>query len=312
MTAPVPQISRRPALPLIWVVPLLALLIAGGMVAHQFRNHGPVITIAFANGSGLEPDKTQLEFKGVTIGTVKAVALQRDLAGVVVQVRLTKSGAAVAHEGSQFWIVHPQVSLSGISGLETLVTGVHLRVRPGNGPPAVHFKGLDQPPPIEQRNAGRAFTLHSDTLSNVNPGSGVFYRGIKVGSVETTRLSDDATQAVIRIRIYTPYINLVRTNTQFWNAGGIGVSIGLHGVEIQASSLQTLFTGGIAFASPAGAVLGPPALDGTEFDLHPKPEKEWLQWRPQISIKPLDTTPESEKRSADGTPTAVLPPTTHP
>lgn len=310
MTAPTPHVSRRPALPLIWVVPLLALLIAGWLVARQFRDHGPQIAIEFANGSGLEPDKTQLEFKGVVVGTVKTVTLQPDLRGVVVQVRLTKSGAAIAHEGSLFWIVHPQVSLSGISGLETLVTGVHLRVRPGSGPPAVRFQGLDQPPPIEDRDAGRAFTLHTETLSNVNPGSAVFYRGIKVGSVETTRLSDDATEATIRIRIYTPYVNLVRTNTRFWNAGGIGVTIGLHGVEMQASSLQALFTGGIAFASPEHPSVAPPALDGTEFELYAKPEKEWLQWQPQIQIKPVDTTPESEKRGSDGA--AMLSSATHP
>ncbi len=300
--APTPKISRRPALPLIWVVPLVALVIAGWMVARQFRNHGPEITIDFANGSGLEPGKTELEYKGVSIGIVRDVTLKPDLTGVAVQLRLTKSGAAVAHEGSQFWIVHPEVSLSGISGLETLVTGVHLRVHPGSGALATHFKGLDQPPPIEERHAGRAFTLRTDKLGNVNPGSAVYYRGIKVGAAETTRLSADATVALIRIRIYTPYTNLVRTNTQFWNAGGFGFSLGLHGVEMQASSIQTLFTGGISFATPDRPEIAPPALEGTEFELHAKPEKEWLEWQPRIAIKPLDSAPESEKRNGDGAP----------
>lgn len=294
MTTPAtPRVSRRPALPLIWVVPLLALLIAGWMLARQFRNRGPEITIDFTAGAGVEAGKTELEHKGVSVGVVRSVALKPDLSGVIVRVRLTKPGAALARAGSEFWIVHPEVSFSGIRGLETLVTGVRLKVRPGNGAPTTHFRGLERPPPLDDPQAGRAFVLRADKLGGLVPGAPVYYRGVKVGAVETSRLADDATSALIRIRIYTPYIDLVRTNTEFWNASGITFKLGLGGAEVRTTTLQSIVAGGVNFASPTDA--GPVALEGTEFILHQDPEKDWPNWRPKIPITPVDSVPDNAK-----------------
>lgn len=295
MTTPAtPRVSRRPSVPLIWVVPVVALLVAGWMIARQFRDRGPEITIEFANASGIEAGKTELEHQGVAVGVVRKVALKDDLSGVVVVVRLTKSGTLLARTGAQFWIVHPEVSFSGIRGLETLVTGVRLKVRPGHGAPARQFRGLDQPPPIDDPNAGRAFIMRTDKLGGLAPGNPVYYRGVKVGLVETTRLAEDATAAVIRLRVYTPYVDLVRTNTQFWNAGGVSLKLGLGGVDIRMNTLQSLIAGGVSFATPGGE-LAPPALENTEYVLHSEPEKEWLTWRPRIPIKPEETSPETPR-----------------
>ena len=305
MTTPAtPKISRRPALPLIWVVPLVALVIAGWMVARQFRNRGPEISIEFANGAGVEPGKTELEHNGVSVGVVRNVTLKPDLTGVVIRLRLTKPADGLARAGSQFWIVHPEVSVSGIRGLETLVTGVRLKVRPGQGEPALNFRGLDHPPPIEEPSAGRAFVLRTDKLGGLSPGAPVYYRGVKVGAVETTRLSDDATAAMIRIRIYTPYIDLVRTNTQFWNASGIAFKLGLSGAEFRSTTLPTLLAGGVCFATPDGPSLAPTALENTEYFLHADPAKEWLQWQPRINIHPIESTPEATKNPS---PSALAP-----
>lgn len=298
MTTPAtPRVSRRPALPLIWVVPLVALAIAGWMVARQFRDHGPEITIEFAAAAGIEAGKTELEHKGVSVGVVRGVTLKPDLGSVLVTVRLTKSGAPLARAGSQFWIVHPEVSFSGIRGLETLVTGVRLKVRPGTGAPTKHFRGLDHPPPIDDPSAGRAFVLRTDKLGGLSPGAPVYYRGVKVGIVETTRLADDATAAVARIRVYTPYVDLVRTNTQFWNASGVAFKVGLHGIEMRTNTLQSIVAGGVTFATPNGE-LAPPALENTEYVLHEEPEKDWLEWRPRIAIQPVESTPETPKPEA--------------
>ena len=294
MSAPAtPRISRRPALPLIWVVPIVALLIAGWLVARQFRNRGPEITIDFASAAGIEAGKTPLEHKGVVVGTVTGVDLKNDLSGVTVTIRLTKAGAALARGGAQFWIVHPEVSFSGIRGLETLVTGVRLQVRPGTGAPTRHFRGLDRPPPIENPAAGRAFVLRADKLGGVAPGDPVYYRGVKVGTVETTRLADDATTALIRIRIYNAYVDLVRTNTQFWNASGVALKMSLKGVEVRMSTVQSIIAGGVEFATPGGE-LTPPALENTEYVLHSEPEKQWLEWEPHIPINPVESTPEAK------------------
>ena len=298
MTAPAPKISRAPSLPLVWIVPLIALAVGGWMVFREFRQRGPEITIEFSEGKGVEPRKTMLVYQGVTVGTVTGVDLKEDLGGVRVRLRLEKNAAALASEGAQFWIVHPEIGFSGVSGLETLFTGARINVRPGKGPPATAFKGLDRAPAIEQAEEGRAFVLQAERLGSISPGAPVFYREVKVGMVETSRLDNDAASVLIRIRIKTPYVNLVRTNTRFWNAGGVSFKMSLLGAELKSTSLESLFTGGIAFATPDTArELAPVAPDGTLFTLHAEMDKEWLKWAPRIRIVPPDEAPEPAQPS---------------
>jgi len=290
-SAPAPEITRSRSIPLIWIVPLVAVVIAGWMIFRESRNHGPDITIEFNDGSGIEAGKTPLEYNGVTIGTVHEVELTKDLSRVVVRVRLRKTAGMIAQTGSEFWIVHPEFSFSGVRGLETLVRGVRLNVRPGHGAPTTHFQGRESAPAPEAVEAGRAFILQCDKLGTVAPGAPVYYRDVKVGNVETSRLASDAESVLIRIRVFTPYTGLVRTNTRFWNAG-FSLKGGLFsGFDFKNISLESLFTGGVGFATPDGP-LAPVADDSARFQLASEPEAEWLKWHPQIAIAPGEQIPE--------------------
>jgi paraquat-inducible protein B len=285
----------------VWIVPIVALAVGGWMVFREFRQRGPEITIEFPHGSGVEPRKTMLEYQGVPVGTVTDVRLKPDLTGVIVELRLKKSAAGLATEGAQFWIVHPEIGFSGVRGLETLFTGARINVRPGKGPPATHFTGLEKSPPLENIEEGRAFLLRADRLGSLSPGSPVFYREVKVGVVETSRLDDDASGVLVRIRVRRPYVNLVRINTRFWNAGGISVKVTLLGAELKSPSLESLFAGGIAFATPdTGRELAAIAPDGTLFTLHAEADKEWLKWQPRIPLA-------SPEESSEPGPTAIGP-----
>ena len=59
--APSPKVSKGPSFPLIWVVPVVALAIAAWMSLKEYRDRGPLVTIAFRDGSGVESNKTTLE-----------------------------------------------------------------------------------------------------------------------------------------------------------------------------------------------------------------------------------------------------------
>ncbi len=259
------------------------------MVFRELHDRGPEIVIDFADGSGVEADKTVLEHKGVSVGIVTAVQLKPDLSGVSVRLRLTKSAAHLAGEGAQFWIVHPEIGLSGIRGLDTLLTGARLNVRPGKGPPAKQFLGLTRTPPPELSSQGRSFILQSDRLGSLTTGAPVFYREVKVGTVETSRLADDSTAVLVRIHLEAPYVDLVRTNTRFWNAGGFSFKIGLLGAELKNTSLESLVTGGVAFATPDSTPLAPPAEESALFQLSSDADKDWLKWAPKIPIKSPET-----------------------
>jgi paraquat-inducible protein B len=301
-TPPHPKIARARSLPLVWIVPLVALAVGGWMVLREFQNRGPEITVEFAHGKGVEPRKTLLEFQGVPVGMVTAVALTPDLKGVLVTLRLDKNAGALAVEGSQFWIVHPEIGFTGVRGLETLFTGARINARPGQGAPATRFKGLEKAPPLENATEGVAFLLQAEQLGSMSPGAPIFYRDVKVGMVETSRLDDDAAAVLIRIRIKSPYASLVRTNTRFWNAGGVSLKLSLLGAEVKSTSLESLFSGGIAFATP-DPPLAPVAPAGTLFTLHPEMNKEWLKWQPRIPIEPPNEAPE---RNAPSGPLAPL------
>ena len=305
-TPSTPQISRVRKLPLVWIVPLLALAVGGWMVFRELWDRGPEITIEFANGSGVVAGKTTLDHKGVTVGAVIGVDLKKDLSGVVVRVRLDKSAAVLATTAAQFWIVNPEIGFSGIHGLETLLTGARINVRPGQGAPATHFVGLEKIPAAENVRSGRAFILQSDRLGSLSSGAPVFYREVKVGTVETSRLSEDATSVLIRIRVERRYADLVRTTTRFWNAGGANFKVSLLGAQLKSTSLESLFTGGVAFATPDTAPLALVAEDSTQFTLSAEADKDWFKWAPVIAIQPQDSAPEPARRDA-GVPPVLKP-----
>ena len=303
LPAPPPKVSRSPRFPLVWVVPLIALALGGWMIAQELKNRGPEIYIEFADGSGVVAEKTELHHKGVSVGIVTGVELKPDLDGVTVRVRLNKSAAAIASEGALFWVVHPEISLTGIRGLDTLLTGPRLNVRPGGGPPTDRFIGLERTPPPILSEQGKTFLLQSDQLGSLTTGAGVFYRQMKVGAVETSRLADDATGVLIRIHVEAPYADLIRTNTRFWNAGGFSFKVGLLGAELKNTSLESMLSGGVAFATPSGegGKLADVAPEGTVFQVATEADKEWVKWAPKIRLMAPEVVSETPTQARTGT-----------
>lgn len=292
-----PKVSHGFKIPLVWLVPLIALLVGAWMLIGEYRNRGPEITIDFEDGSGVEAGKTHLEHKGVSVGVVRSVEMKPDLSGVTVRLRLDKSAAPLATEGAAFWVVQPEIGFGGVRGLDTLITGARINVWPGQGKPAEHFTGLDRAPLPRGRDGSRSFVLISDRLGSLNTGSPVFYREIKVGVVEGSRLAEDSASVRIRVRVDAPYADLVRTTTRFWNAGGFSFKVGLLGAELKNTSLESLVTGGISFATPDTEPLADIAPPGTRFELSREPDKDWLKWSPKISIRASDTPAKDPKTS---------------
>jgi len=287
--APSPKVSREHSFSLVWVVPALAVAIGAWMGIRELANLGPEISIDFADSAGVEAGRTTLEYKGMAVGTVEAVDLRRDLKGVTLRLRLRKNAASLANADSKFWIVHPEIGLSGVHGLETLVSGVRLNVLPGGGSQAKHFTGLDETPAPEVTDEGRSFILNADKLGSLTTGAPVFYREFKVGSVEASRLADDSTAVLIRIHIAEPYKDLVRTSTKFWNTGGFSFKVNLFGAQLKDTSLESLISGGVSFATPDTPPLAPAAEAGAHFGLASEPDKDAGKWSPKIPVQSPDS-----------------------
>lgn len=243
-------VARR-RVSLVWIVPAVAALVGLSLLAHAWLDAGPEITIAWRTAAGLEAGKTPVKYKGVTVGEVKAVALGADGANALVTVALDKSAASLTRRDTRFWVVRPRVGAGGVSGLDTLLSGAYIAADAGTArDTASAFTGLATAPTVIAGMPGRSFMLHADDLGSLDVGSAVYYRHVEVGHVAGYRLDDDGKGVRLQVFIDAPYDRFVTTDTRFWNASGVDVSLGADGLKLKTQSVATIVAGGIAFATP--------------------------------------------------------------
>jgi paraquat-inducible protein B len=259
---------RTRPLRVIWLLPLSALGIASWFLVGSLRARGPEITIRFETADGLEVGKTPIKHKDVVLGTVEGLKPIDGFKHVEVTARMNRLSEDYLTTGTQFWIVRPRVSVEGITGLNTLLSGAYIEMAPGAGEKADQFTGLGQPPAISPDAKGKAFTLLTDDLGTLEAGSSVIYHGVKVGEILHYALTTDKPAVSVQIFISDPYTALVHSGTRFWNASGVQVSVGAGGLKVNARSLQTIFLGGVMFDVPQGATAGPVANADDKFPLY--------------------------------------------
>lgn len=262
-----PEIKPRPRMSMVWLIPLVAAVIGGWLFYKTQAEKGPTITIQFATASGIEAGKTPIRFRDVTLGTVRSVALSEDFNHVIVTAEMDREADRSLTQSTEFWVVQPRLTASGVSGLGTLFSGAYIAMLPGTGTPQRSFVGLEEPPVLDVTRPGRRFLLKSDRIGSVSPGSGIYYRGIPVGLVLGSHLDADKAGVTFLIFIEQAYQDLIRPSTRFWNASGVDVSIGGTGVNIRTESLQSVLTGGIAF-EVADKTDEQPSDDGAVFTLY--------------------------------------------
>src|SRR5215212_8616910 len=80
--------GRRLPISLVWLVPAIATLLGGWLLARALWLRGPTVTITFATAEGLEAHRTTIKYKSVDIGVIKSIDLLDDRSGVVVTAEL--------------------------------------------------------------------------------------------------------------------------------------------------------------------------------------------------------------------------------
>ncbi|MFO1322598.1 MAG: MlaD family protein [Burkholderiales bacterium] len=260
--------ARRARFSAIWVIPVLAALVALGVAWQRIANEGPTVTITFASAEGIEANKTFVKYKDVNIGQVTAVRLTDDL-HVEVTAKIAKSAAPLMVEDARFWVVRPRISLSGISGLSTLLSGDYIGFETGASKNRVRaFTGLEIPPIITGGSPGREFVLRAPDLGSLGISSPVYFRRLPVGQVIAYELAPDGKSVVLRIFVNAPFDQYVTGATRFWNASGVDVSLSASGLDVRTQSLVSLLEGGVAFESPPQSVASAPAPAGAAYKLY--------------------------------------------
>lgn len=288
----VPLAKTRPASnwSAIWVLPLIALLIGGWLGWRAYNEAGIEIQVTFETGEGLQAGKTEVIYKGMPIGKLTALELDNteDQSRVRATVEMDKRVEGHLLSNTRFWLVKPSVSLAGITGLETLVSGNYIAVSPGDGESTRKFTALNQPPPMADSVPGLHLTLKADRLGSLNRDSPVFYKQIQVGRVKSYALLEEQNQVEVSVYIQPQFASLVRKHTRFWNASGVSIDAGLSGVKVRTESLASIVAGGIAFATPEHRKDSPPTDPSLPFRLYEDFDAAQAGIRVNLSLQEFD------------------------
>jgi paraquat-inducible protein B len=127
---------------------------------------------------------------------------------------------------------------------------------------------LDAPPVVSREKPGRFFVLKAADLGSLDLATPLFFRRIQVGEVTAYKLDSDGKSLTVEIFVNAPYDQHVNSNTRFWHASGVDVSLSASGLTLQTQSVLSVLIGGIAFETPLTAENPPPAEPKTEFKLY--------------------------------------------
>ena len=260
---------RRSRVSWVWLIPVVAAIVAGFLAWRTYRDQGPLITITFHSGEGLVAGQTRVRFKAVELGQVESVRLTNDMSDVVATVRMRAEAEPYLTDQARFWVVRARLSSGSLAGIETLVSGSYIEMDPGQpgGDYKYAFKGLETPPAVRSGEPGTTYKLSAARLGSLSSGAPVFYRDIAVGEILNYNIGNGLGPVTLTAFVRAPYDKLVREGSHFWNASGLSVQVGSSGVHVEMASLQAVLNGGVAYDAPKNAD-APPAAPDAEFKLY--------------------------------------------
>ncbi len=244
----VQESSKFSFLTSIWIVPLIAIVIALWLAFQYFSQLGEEIEIIFESNSGLKAGESEIRFRDVPIGAISKIILDENGKGIRVTARIKKEAVLYLNEDAKFWIVKPELSMGGISGLDTIISGTYIELYSQKKKMnKSNFIGLEQPfRPLEE---GEYFHLSASSSYNLKKGTPVFFKSMKAGYVEYVVIGLDGQSVDVIIYIdksYTPYIH---TDTKFWAQSSVAIDYLNGQLNFNVAPLSNIISGGIEFSS---------------------------------------------------------------
>jgi len=251
MEVSTPKVTTQSGPSIVWLIPLITLLVGGWLIVKTVSEQGPEVTISFKTAEGIEAGKTRIKYKNVDIGVVEQIQFSEDFSHVVVTASFNRGTDSFFRRNTRFWVVRPQLSVRGATGLSTLISGAYIEIEPGKGSEQFHFVGLEKQPVVTADEAGKKVVLVTEKLRSIDTGSPIYYKGLMAGEVLGHELGNDRQSIYIHAFIREPFDTLIKGNTHFWNVSGMDISLGADGLNVRTESLQSLMLGGIAFETLA-------------------------------------------------------------
>ncbi len=262
---------RRRRLSIIWAIPLVTAVLGAWLVWTTLEDRGPLVTISFQTAEGLVANQSKVRHKDVEMGVVERIALAPKLNGVLVTVRMNKEATPLLTDKTRFWVVKPRFFAGSVSGLETILSGAYIELRPSPeaGTAQREFTGLENPPVLQADVPGTEYRLKAARIGSISLGSPIFFRDQQVGEVLGWDVAEMAESVTIHAFVRAPFDQYVRDGSRFWNASGLSVELGAQGLHVQVESIRALILGGIAFDTPKEALNEARSSPRHQFSLYP-------------------------------------------
>ena len=252
--------------PLIWIVPVLAIFVAGWLIVRYGFFGGGDITVRFVEARGLDR-YSPVRFRGAKVGTVQKITIDEDLGEVVVRISMDASMNHALRTGTRFWVVEPGLEGGGIGGI---LSGTYVGIAPGEGEETREFQGQEFPPVLSAPEPGRTVILEvagGRGTGAVSLGAPVEFEGMRVGRVLGSEYDPKRGVTAVHVFIVQRFADRVRQSTRFYRSGGLSLSLTGSGLSMGDASLASLLSSGIAFYTPE-VLAGQPVAPGTRFELH--------------------------------------------
>jgi paraquat-inducible protein B len=237
----------------IWLVPLIALVIALWLAFQYYTKIGAMVEIRFNSNAGLIANQSPIKMRNVPVGIVKNITLTEDGEGVIVQARINREINPYLNDKAKFWIVHPNVGSNGVYGLDTIVSGSYISLHgEKGGEQKYQFDGLDKPYVDEAK--GTYYILSAPESYNISEGSKLYYRMINIGRVVRVGISPDGSHVNFAVFVeeqYTPYIN---KKSKFYTRSAINLDLTKRGLDMSIAPLSQLLHGGISIYTPTNTL----------------------------------------------------------
>ena len=217
----------------------------------ESAEYGISMTLQLNSGDGIAPGKTEVRYRGLKVGVVKNLTFNQDsFHTVTAHVLLDPRAEPILRETTKFWVIKPEVGITGIRNIETVLGGNFITFKVGKGDNRNHFIEEPDPMPNQVIREGTTFYLEAADSGSLETGAPVLFKQLQVGEILDIGLSPENKKVQISLRLYQPYDKLIHAKTIFWNVSGVQIDGSLSNFKVNLASLQTMLAGGIAFISP--------------------------------------------------------------
>ena len=215
------------------------------------KNSSNSINIVFDNVEGVQENFSQLTYKGVNVGKVTKVSLNKDQS-VEVKAIIYDDYASFAKAGTVYYLKKPRISLQEIANVGSTVMAVNIGViKSTDSKIQTRFEGLEEQPSVEKSHFGTTFQVEDSTASSVNVDAPVYYKNVQIGKVSKVDLSNDGSKVIVDCLIEDKYKKFVRKNSEFYDISGFEMKFSIFsGSKIESNTFTSILKGGIVIVTP--------------------------------------------------------------